>query len=159
MQHSTACVGHDEAASCCSALHCTAYDYSECIQELVLAGGRGAGQDRAASSVHCVRRQASPGAHAADRQEENTLDAFAMQEAIGADVKTALLVSRGGVQCVICMCYVLYDSVASKGTARKQRVVERCDGRKEAYPGAVETPRLAPILRRLSVIGWRYHDQ
>lgn len=66
---------------------------------------------------------------------------------------------RVGVQCVICMCYVLYDSVASKGTARKQRVVERCDGRKEAYPGAVETPRLAGILRRLSVIGWRYHDQ
>jgi hypothetical protein len=41
----------------------------------------------------CSRRARS------DRNEENTLDAFAMQDAIGSGIKRAFLVSRGGAVC------------------------------------------------------------
>jgi hypothetical protein len=46
---------------------------------------------------------------------------FDMQEAIGAGIKRASLVSRGGAVCYA-VCYLLCDSVALRGTDQEQRV-------------------------------------
>jgi len=73
---------------------------------------------------------------------------FGMQKAIGADVKRALLVSRGVA--VLYACAILYDSVASMRTRRKQPVGLLC---------ALEASSDAILQRPL--LGYRlaFHDQ
>lgn len=148
MQHSTACrkatTRRPAAALLCSALHTTI------VHTGAGAGGRGAGQGRElralrspASESRCSRRRSPGGKHIG-----------CLCHAGGHWCRCQKSSASFAWGCSVFYMHVL-DSVASKGTARKERVVERCNGRK--LNRVLE--RLASILRRLSVIGWRYHDQ